>query len=54
MPLSSQLSELLRVKLGESVKDNVKEIELKTIRPIVKLQSERSHVEAADFLVCDE
>ncbi|MGB3018610.1 MAG: ligase-associated DNA damage response DEXH box helicase [Ignavibacteria bacterium] len=53
MPLSSQLSELLRVKLGESVKDNVKEIELETIRPIVKLQSERSHVPGKNELLIE-
>ncbi len=52
MPLSSQLSELLRIKLGESMKHNAEGIELKAIRPIVELQSLRSHVPGRkEFLI---
>ncbi len=52
MPLSSQLSELLRTKIGESMSDSAKGIELKTIRPIVELQSMRSHVPGKkEFLI---
>lgn len=53
MPLSSKLSELLRLKLGESMNSEVKDIELKTIEPIVKLQQERSYVPAGNELLME-
>ena len=52
MPLSSQLSELLRMKIGESLKQNIVGEELMAVRPIVELQSVRSHVPGKnEFLI---
>lgn len=52
MPLSSQLSEMLRIKLSESLDPSSTEPELHAVRPLVKLQSERSLVPGKrDFLI---
>ncbi len=44
MPLSSQLSEMLRLKLSESLNGNSPDIEIQKIKPIIELQSKRSIV----------
>ncbi len=52
MPLSSQLSEMLRLKLNEAVEENPKDIEIRKIKPLVELQSRRSIVpKSAEFLI---
>lgn len=54
MPLSSQLSEMLRLKLNESINGKSKELELRKIRPLVELQLERSAVpKKNEFLIED-
>lgn len=44
MPLSSQLSEMLRTKIIEAVNNVNQEIELESVAPLIKMQEERSHV----------
>ena len=52
MPLSSQLSEMLRLKLNEAVDGTSKDIEIKKIKPLVDLQSARSIVpKSNEFLI---
>jgi len=52
MPLSSQLSEMLRLKLNDALNINPKDIEIKKIKPIVELQSQRSAVpKSNEFLI---
>ncbi|MEO8666453.1 MAG: helicase-related protein, partial [Ignavibacteria bacterium] len=52
MPLSSQLSEMLRLKLNEAVDGTSKDIEIKKIKPIVDLQMLRSVVpKSNEFLI---
>lgn len=52
MPLSSQLSAMLRLKIRESLKQPNTSEELTKMAPLVALQSERSHVPAEDeFLI---
>ncbi len=53
MPLSSQLSELLRMKLEESVRGESVEEELVSVQPIVQLQSQRSHVPGKNELLIE-
>lgn len=52
MPLSSQLSEMLRLKLNEALNDRPKDIELRKIKPLVLLQSKTSVVpKSNEFLI---
>ncbi|MDQ3193742.1 MAG: ligase-associated DNA damage response DEXH box helicase [Bacteroidota bacterium] len=52
MPLSSQLSELLRLKLNDAVNGTSKDIEIQKIKPLVDLQSIRSVVpKSNEFLI---
>lgn len=44
MPLSSQLSEMIRVKIDEAARGVEKDEEMIFIRPLMKLQKERSHL----------
>lgn len=44
MPLSSRLTEMLRIKLNEALEKDPKDIELRAIKPIVDLQASRSAV----------
>jgi ATP-dependent helicase Lhr and Lhr-like helicase len=52
MPLSSQMSELIRNKIDEVVHGEEKDEELKFLRPLFDLQRDRSHLPAKDeFLI---
>lgn len=52
MPLSSQLSEMIRNKIDEVVKGKAIDIELKFLAPLFSLQQTRSHLPARDeFLI---
>ncbi len=52
MPLSSQMSEMIRVKLDEVVRGVEKDEELIFLRPLFQLQKDRSHLPAKDeFLI---
>ncbi|MEQ8907717.1 MAG: ligase-associated DNA damage response DEXH box helicase [Vicingaceae bacterium] len=44
MPLSSQLSAMLRHKIMDSQDENTQEVELQNVAPLIKKQAERSHV----------
>ena len=44
MPLSSQLSKMLRLKLNEALDENPRDIEMETIKPLINLQAKRSAV----------
>lgn len=44
MPLSSQMSEMIRVKIDESAHGIEKDEEMKFLRPLMNLQRERSHL----------
>jgi ATP-dependent Lhr-like helicase len=54
MPLSSRLTEMLRVKLNEALETNPKDIELRTIKPLVTLQASRSAVPKSNELLIEE
>jgi ATP-dependent Lhr-like helicase len=52
MPLSSQLSSMLRIKIRESLKQPSESEELEKIAPLIEKQSERSHVPTEnEFLI---
>ncbi|MGD1848353.1 MAG: DNA ligase-associated DEXH box helicase, partial [Salibacteraceae bacterium] len=52
MPLSSQMSEMLRFKLNQAMMGGTKEIEMQTVMPLVEKQQELSHVPGKDeFLI---
>ncbi len=52
MPLSSQLSEMLRQKLNDALSENPKDIEIRKIKPLVELQARRSVVpNSNEFLI---
>jgi ATP-dependent Lhr-like helicase len=52
MPLSSQMSEMIRLKIDEAANHVDKEEEMKFLRPLMNLQSERSHLPKQDeFLI---
>ncbi|HNU41615.1 MAG TPA: DNA ligase-associated DEXH box helicase, partial [Cyclobacteriaceae bacterium] len=52
MPLSSQLSEMIRVKIDEAATGNETDAEMKFLQPLMHLQRERSHLPAKnEFLV---
>lgn len=44
MPLSSQMSEMIRLKIDEAAKGNEKDEEMIFLRPLMHLQRERSHL----------
>ena len=44
MPLSSQLSKMLRLKLNEALDEHPKDIEIEIIKPLINLQAKRSAV----------
>ncbi len=52
MPLSSQLSAMLRHKIMESQSPSSKEVELQNVAPLIQKQAQRSHVPNEDeFLI---
>lgn len=52
MPLSSQMSSILRDKINSFVLGDVDTAEMKKVEPLLQLQSERSHVPSSDeFLI---
>lgn len=52
MPLSSELSKFLRLKMDEVAQNEFHDIELQTLQPLIEFQRERSHVPARDeFLI---
>lgn len=52
MPLSSQMSAMIRTKINEALEENPVEPELKKIRPLIEKQQEISHVPREDeFLI---
>lgn len=52
MPLSSQMSEMIRLKIDEVVRGVEYEEEMKFLRPLFELQKKRSHLPAAnEFLI---
>jgi ATP-dependent Lhr-like helicase len=52
MPLSSQLSEMIRFKIDEAAKNHETDAEMKFIKPLMEFQRMRSHLPAKDeFLV---
>jgi len=44
MPLSSQLSAFLRTKMDELTREELHDIELRQVRPLIELQKQRSYV----------
>jgi len=54
MPLSSRLTEMLRKKLNEALEANPKDIELRTIKPLVTLQASRSAVPKSNELLIEK
>lgn len=52
MPLSSQMSEMIRLKIDESATGNETDDEMRFLRPLMNLQQERSHLpKKSEFLV---
>jgi Lhr-like helicases len=52
MPLSSQLSEMIRLKIDQSAKGKEDDDEMKFLKPLMELQRKRSHLPAMDeFLI---
>jgi ATP-dependent Lhr-like helicase len=52
MPLSSQLSEMIRFKIDEAARNQESDAEMKFIKPLMEFQRTRSHLPAKDeFLV---
>ena len=54
MPLSSRLTEMLRIKLNEALEKDPKDIELRAIKPIVDLQASRSAVPKSNELLIEK
>lgn len=54
MPLSSRLTEMLRIKLNEALEVNPKDIEIAAIKPLVALQASRSAVPKSDELLIEK
>lgn len=44
MPLSAQLSSALRYKMGQLSRQELEDVELQCLQPLIKVQRERSHV----------
>ena len=52
MPLSSQMSEMIRVKIDQSATNTENDEEMKFLRPLMNLQKERSHLpKKNEFLI---
>ena len=52
MPLSSQMSEMIRLKIDQAATNTENDEEMKFLRPIMDLQRERSHLPKKDeFLI---
>lgn len=52
MPLSSQMSEMIRLKIDESANVNETDDEMRFLKPLMTLQQERSHLpKKSEFLV---
>jgi len=52
MPLSSQMSEMIRVKIDQSATNTENDEEMKFLRPLMDLQQERSHLpKKNEFLI---
>jgi ATP-dependent Lhr-like helicase len=52
MPLSSQMSEMIRFKIDEAARESESDDEMKFLRPLMELQKERSHLPRInEFLV---
>ncbi|MBY0434354.1 MAG: DNA ligase-associated DEXH box helicase, partial [Cyclobacteriaceae bacterium] len=52
MPLSSQLSEMIRLKIDEAARGTERDEEMIFLRPLMKLQAERSHLpKKNEFLI---
>lgn len=52
MPLSSQMSEMIRIKLAEVAEGKEKDVELKFLKPLFDLQRHRSHLPGKkEFLI---
>lgn len=52
MPLSSQLSEMIRFKIDEAARDEETDDEMRFLKPLMNLQKERSHLPTKDeFLI---
>jgi ATP-dependent helicase Lhr and Lhr-like helicase len=52
MPLSSQLSEMVRLKIDSAARNQEKDVEMKFLRPLMDLQKLRSHLPAHnEFLI---
>jgi ATP-dependent Lhr-like helicase len=52
MPLSSQMSEMIRLKIDESANESEKDDEMKFLQPLMQLQRERSHLPTKkEFLI---
>lgn len=53
MPLSSRLSEMIRLKIDESARGQETDPEMKFIRPLLALQQQRSHLPTRDELLIE-
>jgi ATP-dependent helicase Lhr and Lhr-like helicase len=52
MPLSSQMSEMIRLKIDESARQAETDDEMRFLRPLMKLQQQRSHLpKMTEFLI---
>jgi ATP-dependent helicase Lhr and Lhr-like helicase len=52
MPLSSQLSEMIRIKIDEAAREMESDVEMKFLRPLMDLQKSRSHLpKQNEFLI---
>jgi ATP-dependent Lhr-like helicase len=52
MPLSSQMSEMIRLKIDQSATQTEHDAEMRFLRPLMELQKERSHLpEKNEFLI---
>ena len=52
MPLSSQMGEMIRLKINETVEQKVKDPEMVFLQPLFDLQKQRSHVPSkSEFLI---
>ncbi|MFN8889282.1 MAG: helicase-related protein, partial [Cyclobacteriaceae bacterium] len=53
MPLSSQLSEMIRVKMDEAANHTETDEEMKFLRPLMELQKQRSHLPSKNELLIE-
>lgn len=53
MPLSSQLSEMIRVKMDEAANHTESDDEMKFLRPLMDLQKQRSHLPSKNELLIE-